>query len=199
MMSSGGMTAAEKFQGKDAILSGPAGGVVGMVETAADAGFSKRHRLRHGRHLDRRRAFRGRLRTRLRHRGGGRAHPRADDAHPHGCGGRRVDPACRTGPLPRRPRFGGRKSRPRLLPSRRAADVTDANVMLGKLRPEFFPRVFGPDQDAALDADAVAAKFAEIAEAEGKTPEEVAEGFLTIAVENMANAIKKIRSSAAMT
>jgi 5-oxoprolinase (ATP-hydrolysing) len=70
--------------------------------------------------------------------------------------------------------------------------VTDANVMLGKLRPEFFPRVFGPDQDAALDAEVVRAKFAEIAKAEGKSPEEVAEGFLTIAIENMANAIKKI-------
>jgi 5-oxoprolinase (ATP-hydrolysing) len=70
--------------------------------------------------------------------------------------------------------------------------VTDANVMLGKLRPEFFPRVFGPGQDAALDADVVRAKFGEIAEAEGKSPEEVAEGFLTIAIENMANAIKKI-------
>jgi len=70
--------------------------------------------------------------------------------------------------------------------------VTDANVMLGKLRPEFFPRVFGPDQDAPLDADVVRAKFAAIAAAEGKSPEEVAEGFLTIAIENMANAVKKI-------
>jgi 5-oxoprolinase (ATP-hydrolysing) len=70
--------------------------------------------------------------------------------------------------------------------------VTDANVMLGKLRPEFFPRVFGPDQDAALDAEVVHTQFAKIAALEGKTPEAVAEGFLTIAIENMANAIKKI-------
>ena len=55
MMSSGGLTAADMFQGKDAILSGPAGGVVGMVETAKLAGFEQGHRLRHGRHLDRRR------------------------------------------------------------------------------------------------------------------------------------------------
>ena len=76
--------------------------------------------------------------------------------------------------------------------------VTDCNVMLGKLQPNFFPHVFGPDQDAPLDAEAVRTKFAamadEIEEATGihRTPEELADGFLRIAVENMANAIKKI-------
>jgi 5-oxoprolinase (ATP-hydrolysing) len=70
--------------------------------------------------------------------------------------------------------------------------------MLGKLQPDFFPHVFGPDQDAPLDAEAVRTKFAamadEIEEATGihRTPEELADGFLRIAVENMANAIKKI-------
>jgi 5-oxoprolinase (ATP-hydrolysing) len=95
MMSSGGLTAADLFQGKDAILSGPAGGVVGMVETGRMAGFEAGHRLRHGRHLDRRRAFRRRVRARLRDRGGGRAHARADDAHPHRGRRRRLDPALR--------------------------------------------------------------------------------------------------------
>ncbi|NKX43772.1 hydantoinase B/oxoprolinase family protein [Roseicyclus persicicus] len=192
MMSSGGMTAAEKFQGKDAILSGPAGGVVGMVETAADAGFSRVIGFDMGgtstdvAHFagDYERAFDTevagvRIRAPMMRihtvaAGGGsilHADPGRFRAGPDSAGAN-PGPACyrRGGPL----------------------TVTDANVMLGKLRPEFFPKVFGPGQDEALDADVVRAKFAEIAAAEGKTAEEVAEGFLTIAVENMANAIKKI-------
>ncbi|MEI9419342.1 hydantoinase B/oxoprolinase family protein, partial [Mesorhizobium sp. Cs1321R2N1] len=72
--------------------------------------------------------------------------------------------------------------------------VTDANVMLGKLRPDFFPSIFGPGQDAPLDAETVRAKFTALAAGigDGRSPEAVAEGFVTIAVENMANAIKKI-------
>ncbi|MGA0776391.1 MAG: hydantoinase B/oxoprolinase family protein [Gemmobacter sp.] len=192
MMSSGGMTAAERFQGKDAILSGPAGGVVGMVETAADAGFARVIGFDMGgtstdvahfageyeRAFDtevagvRIRAPMMRIHTvaagggSILHADPGRFRVGPDSA------GANPGPACyrRGGPL----------------------TVTDANVMLGRLRPEFFPRVFGPGQDEALDAEVVAAKFAAIAEAEGRTPEAVAEGFLTIAVENMANAIKKI-------
>src|SRR6202007_2730171 len=69
-----------------------------------------------------------------------------------------------------------------------------ANVMLGKLMPDFFPRIFGPHQDQPLDAAAVRAAFADLAApvGDGRTPEEVADGFIRIAVENMANAIKKI-------
>ena len=71
--------------------------------------------------------------------------------------------------------------------------VTDANVMVGKLIPDFFPKIFGPNQDQPLDADAVKKAFAELAkEVGGKSPEEIADGFIKIAVENMANAIKKI-------
>ena len=70
--------------------------------------------------------------------------------------------------------------------------VTDANVLTGRLRPEFFPAIFGPAGDRPLDVAATRAGFAEIAAAVGKPAEEVAEGFLRIAVENMANAIKKI-------
>ena len=96
MMSSGGLTAAELFQGKDAILSGPAGGVVGMAETGARGRLQAADRLRHGRHLDRRVALRRRIRARVRDRGRGRAHARADDADPHGRGRRRLDPASST-------------------------------------------------------------------------------------------------------
>jgi 5-oxoprolinase (ATP-hydrolysing) len=72
--------------------------------------------------------------------------------------------------------------------------VTDANVMVGKLMPEFFPRIFGPHQDEPLDGAAVRAAFNELAGqvGDGRSPEEVADGFIRIAVENMANAIKKI-------
>ncbi len=192
MMSSGGMTAAEKFQGKDAILSGPAGGVVGMVETAADAEFGKVIGFDMGgtstdvAHYagDYERAFDTevagvRIRAPMMRihtvaAGGGsilHAEPGRFRVGPDSAGAN-PGPACyrRGGPL----------------------TVTDANVMLGKLRPEFFPRVFGPGQDEALDDAVVKEKFAEIAKAEGKSAEEVAEGFLTIAIENMANAIKKI-------
>src|SRR5436309_8487950 len=70
--------------------------------------------------------------------------------------------------------------------------VTDANVMVGKLMPDFFPRIFGRTQDLALDANAVREAFARMATDVGKPPHEVADGFIRIAVENMANAIKKI-------
>jgi 5-oxoprolinase (ATP-hydrolysing) len=72
--------------------------------------------------------------------------------------------------------------------------VTDANVMLGKLQPDFFPAIFGPGQDQPLDVGTVGGKFAALAAeiGDGRTAEAVAEGFVTIAVENMANAIKKI-------
>jgi len=192
MMSSGGMTAAETFQGKDAILSGPAGGVVGMVETAMDAGFQKVIGFDMGgtstdvAHFagDYERAFDTevagvRIRAPMMRihtvaAGGGsilHADPGRFRVGPDSAGAN-PGPACyrRGGPL----------------------TVTDANVMLGKLRPEFFPRVFGPEQDEAMDADIVRERFDAIAKAEGKSPEEVAEGFLTIAIENMANAIKNI-------
>ena len=110
------------FQGKDAILSGPAGGIVGAARTAGDGRARPDHRLRHGRHLDRRRALRRRVRAGLRDRGGRRAHARADDGDQHGGGRRRLDPAFRRRAHARRPRFRRRRSRARLLPPRRPAD-----------------------------------------------------------------------------
>ncbi len=192
MMSSGGMTAAERFQGKDAILSGPAGGVVGMVQTARAAGF------------DRVIGFdMGGTSTDVAHCAG--AYERAFDTevagvrirapmmriHTVAAGGGSIlhaDPGrFRVGPD-----SAGANPGPACYRRGGPLTVTDANVMLGKLRPEFFPRVFGPGQDEALDAEVVKATFAEIAGREGKSAEELAEGFLTIAVENMANAVKKI-------
>ncbi len=194
MMSSGGLTAADLFQGKDAILSGPAGGVVGMAETARIAGFDHVIGFDMGgtstdvTHYDgdyerafdtevagvRIRAPMMRIHTvaagggSILHFEDGRFQVGPDSA------GANPGPACyrRGGPLA----------------------VTDANVMLGKLQPDFFPSIFGPGQDQPIDADAVRAKFAELAAGtgDGRSAEDVAEGFVTIAVENMANAIKKI-------
>ncbi|WP_296742547.1 hydantoinase/oxoprolinase family protein, partial [Mesorhizobium sp.] len=194
MMSSGGLTAADMFQGKDALLSGPAGGVVGMVETAKLAGFDKVIGFDMGgtstdvAHYDgeyerafdtevagvRIRAPMMRIHT-VAAGGGSILHYEA--------GRFRVGPdSAGANPGPAAYRRGGPLA------------VTDANVMLGKLQPDFFPAIFGAAQDQPLDVAAVREKFAALAAeiGDGRSPEAVAEGFVTIAVENMANAIKKI-------
>ncbi|MSP44370.1 MAG: 5-oxoprolinase [Xanthobacteraceae bacterium] len=193
MMSSGGLTAAELFQGKDAILSGPAGGVVGMAETGREAGFRELIGFDMGgtstdvSHYDGEyeRAFetevagvRMRAPMMLIHTvaaGGG--------SILHFDGARfRVGPdSAGANPGPKCYRRGGPLA------------VTDANVLVGKLIPDFFPKIFGPEQNQPLDADAVKTAFAELAkDVGGKSAEEIADGFIKIAVENMANAIKKI-------
>ncbi|MEP2704992.1 MAG: hydantoinase B/oxoprolinase family protein [Roseibium sp.] len=194
MQSSGGLTAADLFQGKDAILSGPAGGVVGAVETSRMAGYDKIIGFDMGGtstdvcHYDGdyERAFetevagvRMRAPMMMIHTvaaGGGSILHYTDGRFQVGpdSAGANPGPACyrRGGPL----------------------TVTDANLMTGKLAPDFFPQLFGPDQDQPLDGDVVRQKFADLAKkiGDGKTAEEVADGFLKIAVENMSNAIKKI-------
>ncbi|HEY5365126.1 MAG TPA: hydantoinase/oxoprolinase family protein, partial [Casimicrobiaceae bacterium] len=198
MQSSGGLTDAHRFQGKDAILSGPAAGIVGAVEVSRRAGFDRIIGFDMGgtstdvTHWagEYERAYETevagvRLRAPMMKihtvaAGGGsictfdgarfRVGPQSAGANP--------GPACyrRSGPL----------------------TVTDCNVMVGKLDPALFPRVFGASGDLPLDADVVRARFAELANelaATGHapaTPEAIADGFLRIAVENMANAIKHI-------
>ena len=194
MQSSGGLTSAHLFEGKDAILSGPAGGVVGAVETARLAGFTRVIGFDMGGtstdvcHFDGvyERTFesvvagvRVRAPMMLIHTvaaGGGsilfydgarfRVGPDSAGANP--------GPACyrRGGPL----------------------TVTDANVMVGKLVPEFFPKIFGPAQDQPLDAEVVRERFAALAAeiGDGREAAQVADGFIRIAVENMANAILSI-------
>ncbi|MGO4451667.1 hydantoinase B/oxoprolinase family protein [Phyllobacterium sp. TAF24] len=194
MMSSGGLTAADMFQGKDAILSGPAGGVVGLARTGEEAGFPNVIGFDMGgtstdvAHFDGEyeRAFetevagvRVRAPMMLIHTvaaGGGsilhfdagrfRVGPDSAGANP--------GPACY--------RNGGPLA------------VTDANVMVGKLLPEFFPPIFGPDQNEPLDVVVVKARFTELANkiGDGRSPEDVADGFIRIAVANMVEAIKKI-------
>ncbi len=199
MQSSGGLTDARLFQGKDAILSGPAGGVVGMVRTAAMDGYDKIIGFDMGgtstdvAHYDgefersfdtvvagvRMQAPMMKIHTvaagggSILHFDGSRYRVGPDSA------GADPGPACylRGGPL----------------------TVTDCNVMLGKIQPRHFPKVFGPHADQPLDAVVVRRKFEDLARriavATGlpqQSAEEVAEGFLRIAVTNMANAIKEI-------
>ncbi|MDP9137537.1 MAG: hydantoinase B/oxoprolinase family protein [Pseudomonadota bacterium] len=194
MMSSGGLTSAALFQGKDAILSGPAGGVVGMVETGRLAGFRRLIGFDMGgtstdvTHFDgefervfetevagvRMRAPMLRIHTvaagggSLLHFDGSRFRVGPDSA------GANPGPACyrRGGPLA----------------------LTDANLMLGRIDAEHFPKIFGRTGKEPLDAERVRSAFAGLAArvGGGRTPEAVAEGFISIAVGNMANAIKKI-------
>ncbi|MBX5237774.1 hydantoinase B/oxoprolinase family protein [Rhizobium sp. NLR22b] len=194
MQSSGGLTDAHLFQGKDAILSGPAGGVVGAVEVSRIAGFDRMIGFDMGgtstdvSHYDGEleRAFETEV-------AGVRMRAPMMKIHTVAAGGGsilsydgsrfRVGPeSAGATPGPKSYRRGGPLA------------VTDANIMTGKLLPEFFPTIFGPEQDQPLDAEAVRAAFAEMAQdiGGGRTAEEVADGFLAIAVENMANAIKKI-------
>lgn len=194
MMSSGGLTAAEQFRGKDAILSGPAGGVVGMVETARAEGFSKVIGFDMGgtstdvAHFagDYERAFDTEV-------AGVRIRAPMMDIHTVAAGGgsilRYEDGRFQAGP-----QSAGADPGPACYRRGGPLTVTDANVMVGKLDPAHFPAIFGPARNETLDADIVREKFMALAEeiGDGRAPERVAEGFLTIAVENMANAIKTI-------
>ena len=194
MQSNGGLVDARRFQGKDAILSGPAGGIVGAVETARSAGFERIIGFDMGgtstdvSHYagSYERAFETEV-------AGVRMRAPMLDIHTVAAGGGSIL------------HFDGRRFR--VGPDSAGADpgpacyrrggpltVTDCNLMLGRLLPEFFPRIFGPGRDEALDVEVVRREFAALAEriGAGRTPEAVAEGFLRIAVENMANAIKRI-------
>lgn len=198
MQSHGGLTEARHFRGKDAVLSGPAGGIVGMVRMSELAGF------------DRVIGFdMGGTSTDVSHYAGAfervfdsevagvRLRAPMLDIHTVAAGGGsilhfdgaryRVGPdSAGALPGPACYRHGG------------PLTVTDANVMLGRIQPAHFPAVFGPTGDRRLDVDAVRSGFAALADevsqatGEPRAPEEVAAGFLRIAVANMANAVKKI-------
>ena len=206
MQSSGGLTDAHNFQGKDAILSGPAGGIVGMARTA-ELAFGT-----HGQH-GKDGGTDGRLKvigfdmggtsTDVSHYAGEferefetqvagvRMRAPMMSIHTVAAGGGsllkfdgerfRVGPeSAGANPGPASYRRGG------------ALAVTDANVMVGKLQPNYFPKLFGPEANEALSFDAAKAQFDALALQSGRSPESVAEGFINIAVQQMANAIKKI-------
>ncbi|MBF0307316.1 MAG: 5-oxoprolinase, partial [Alphaproteobacteria bacterium] len=194
MRSNGGLTDSRLFQGKDSILSGPAGGVVGMVGTARLAGFERLIGFDMGgtstdvSHFEG--AFERAFETSV---AGIRMRAPMMRIHTVAAGGGsilsfdgarfRVGPdSAGADPGPACYRRGG------------PLTVTDANLMVGKIQPRFFPHVFGPGGDQPLDDRPVREGFAALAAriGDGRPAEAVAEGFLAIAVENMANAIKQI-------
>jgi 5-oxoprolinase (ATP-hydrolysing) len=194
MMSSGGLTAAELFRGKDAILSGPAAGVVGMAETGRAAGFSRLIGFDMGGTSTDVSHFAGQYERAFETEVAGvRMRAPMMLIHTVAAGGGSVlhfDGArFRVGPD-----SAGANPGPKCYRRGGPLAVTDANVMVGKLIADFFPKIFGPQQNQPLDADTVRSAFAAMAKeiGDGRSGEQVADGFIKIAVENMANAIKKI-------
>ena len=197
MQSNGGLTDASLFQGKDAILSGPAGGVVGMVETSLSAGFDKVIGF-----------DMGGTSTDVSHFGG--EFERVYETEVAGvrmrapmmlintvaAGGGSVlkfDGArMRVGP-----ESAGAFPGPKAYRNNGPLSVTDANIMVGKILPDFFPSVFGIDGSEPLDKEGVTQAFESLARQidRKRTPEDIALGYIAIAVENMAQAIKKISVS----
>ncbi|MCG2584680.1 hydantoinase B/oxoprolinase family protein [Massilia sp. TS11] len=198
MQSNGGLTNARTFQGKDSILSGPAGGIVGMVRSSQLAGFDKVIGFDMGGTSTDVSHFSGEFERVFETQVAGvRMRAPMMSIHTVAAGGGsilhfdgsryRVGPdSAGANPGPAGYRRGGPLA------------VTDCNIMLGKIQPAHFPQVFGPDASQPLDADIVRARFTAMAEEIGRatgktpTPEHVAEGFIDIAVGNMANAIKQI-------
>jgi len=194
MQSSGGLTDARIFRGKDSILSGPAGGIVGMARTSAAAGFEKVIGFDMGGTSTDVSHYAGEYERQYETQVAGiRMRAPMLSIHTvaagggsilHFDGGRyRVGPdSAGANPGPAAYRRGG------------PLTVTDANVMLGRIQPPHFPHVFGHRGDQPLDAEVVRDHFAALAAeiGDGRNPEQVAAGFLEIAVANMTNAIKKI-------
>ncbi|HEY9627155.1 MAG TPA: hydantoinase B/oxoprolinase family protein [Coleofasciculaceae cyanobacterium] len=198
MQSNGGLTDAQLFQGKDSILSGPAGGIVGAVQTSLRAGFDSIIGFDMGGTSTDVSHFNGAYeRTFETEVAGVRLRAPMMAIHTVAAGGGSLlsfDGArYRVGP-----ESAGANPGPACYRQGGPLAVTDCNVMVGKLQPEFFPQVFGRAGNLPLDAAIVRQKFAELAIAisqktgEHPTPEQVAEGFLAIAIDKMANAIKKI-------
>jgi len=196
MKSNGGLTRAAGFQGKDSILSGPAGGIVGMVQTSLALGDERVIGFDMGgtstdvshfsgkRVADCERVFDALV-------AGVRLRAPMLSIHTIAAGGGSIlhfdGQRCRVGPD-----SAGADPGPACYRRGGPLTVTDCNVLLGKIQPEFFPSVFGPLADQSLDVDIVRERFAVLARDMQTTPEAAAEGFLAIAVANMANAIRFI-------
>ena len=198
MQSSGGLTDAHLFQGKDAILSGPAGGIVGAVEVSRLAGFDNIIGFDMGGTSTDVTHYAGEYeRAFVTEVAGVRLAAPMMRIHTVAAGGGSI---CRFDGARFRvgPESAGANPGPASYRRGGPLTVTDCNVMVGKLDPALFPRVFGPSGAEPLDDATVRAKFAslaaEVSQATGssRSPEEVADGFLKIAVANMANAIKHI-------
>ncbi|MBS3928471.1 MAG: hydantoinase B/oxoprolinase family protein [Sphingomonadales bacterium] len=192
MQSSGGLIEGSRFHGKDAILSGPAGGIVGMARTAEASGLSKvigfdmggtstdvSHYAGHFERDSETRVAGVRIRTPMLR------------IHTVASGGGSI---CRydAGRLVVGPESAGAVPGPACYRNGGPLTVTDCNVLLGKLVPDQFPKVFGPNGDQPIDTEVVREKFAALSSEVGLPPEQLAEGFIRIAVAQMAHAIRQI-------
>ena len=192
MQSNGGLTDAHKFQGKDAILSGPAGGYVGAVKTAALAGFDKIINFDMGGTSTDVSHYAGEYERDFETQVAGvRMRTPIMRIHTVAAGGGSIvhfdGSRFRVGPD-----SAGAKPGPVCYRQNGPLTITDCNVMLGKLNARFFPKVFGKSGQEPLDEASVKQQFTKLAQQVNHTATEVAEGFLTIAIDHMANAIKKI-------
>ncbi len=198
MQSNGGLTAAADFQGKDSILSGPAGGIVGAVQTCEAAGFDKIVTFDMGGTSTDVARYAGEYERQFETTVAGvRLRAPMMAIHTVAAGGGSIlqfdGQRYRVGPD-----SAGANPGPAAYGRGGPLTVTDCNVMLGKLQPAFFPQVFGPQGDRPLDSQTVQKKFIQLSQeiesatGNARSPEAVAAGFLAIAVETMANAIKKI-------
>ena len=198
MKSDGGLVAAQQFQGKDSILSGPAGGIVGAVQTSKRAGFELVITFDMGGTSTDVAHFKGEYERQLDSEiAGARMRVPVLAINTIAAGGGSIlffdGSSYRVGP-----ESAGSNPGPACYRRGGLLAVTDANVMLGKIHPQYFPPVFGLDGNLPLDKDIVIQKFTQLAQeiesvaGNSRTPEQVAAGFIAIAVENMANAIKKI-------
>ena len=198
MKSDGGLVDAQQFQGKDSILSGPAGGIVGAVQTCKRGGFELVITFDMGGTSTDVAHFKGEYERQLDSEiAGARMRVPVLDIHTIAAGGGSLlffdGSSYRVGP-----ESAGSNPGPACYRRGGSLAVTDANVMLGKIHPQYFPSVFGLDANLPLDKSIVISKFTQLAQDIAKTtgnirtPEQVAAGFIAIAVENMANAVKKI-------
>ncbi|MFJ8589381.1 hydantoinase B/oxoprolinase family protein [Streptomyces sp. NPDC093595] len=198
MQSNGGLREAAHFRGKDAVLSGPAGGVVGMARTSRQAGFDRVIGFDMGGTSTDVSHYAGEFERELGTEVAGvRMRAPMMNIHTVAAGGGSVlhfdGRRYRVGPD-----SAGAVPGPACYRRGGPLTVTDANVMLGRVQPAHFPAVFGPDGDQPLDAEVVRERFTRLAATVRRrtgttpTPEDVAAGFLEIAVLNMANAVKKI-------
>lgn len=198
MKSDGGLTDAGQFQGKDSILSGPAGGIVGAVQTSKRAGFNLVITFDMGGTSTDVAHFKGEYERQLDSEiAGARMRVPVLSIHTIAAGGGSIlkfdGLSYRVGP-----NSAGSNPGPACYRRGGPLTVTDANVLLGKIHPQYFPSVFGNDANLPLDKNIVLEKFQQLSQEINtvtknyRTPEQVAAGFIAIAVENMANAIKKI-------
>ena len=194
MQSSGGLTAADSFHARDAVLSGPAGGVVGMAKTGLAAGYPKVIGFDMGGTSTDVSRFDGERFERVQDTVVADQRLRAPmmAVHTVAAGGGSIlhfdGERARVGP-----ESAGAMPGPAAYGRGGPAAVTDANVVLGRIQPDWFPHVFGPNSDGPLDVDASRARLQTLAQSMGlPSAEAAAEGFLAVAIESMAQAIKQI-------